>query len=170
MKKSLGDVRWTLVALLSGTAAMTANAEHVAARVTFAAPIRITAVNALQYGLLKQSFTNLETVVITPDSTVIDTADRIVGGPQSAASFTVTATPGRPITILVDSVVNGPGYALGAFVCRYGTGADTVCNEVGYPATTVANATLLIGATLSGDDLAEPGVADGSFNVTVSYQ
>ncbi len=34
----------------------------------------------------------------------------------------------------------------------------------------LATAPLLIGATLTGDNLAVPGAADGSFNVTILYQ
>ena len=40
----------------------------------------------------------------------------------------------------------------------------------GYTATAVASATLKIGATLTGDNTATAGNADGSFDVTVTYQ
>ena len=153
-----------------GSSVDAASSEPVVAQVTFVEPISVIEVSALQYGLLDQSFVNPDVVVIAPDSTVTDTASRVVGGMQAAANLTVAATPAQAITILVDSVVNGTGYALGTFICNYDAGTDSVCDGAGYSQTSAASATLLIGATLAGDGLAVAGAADGSFNVTVSYQ
>jgi hypothetical protein len=124
--------------------------------------------NALQYGILDQTL-NTETIIIAPNSSVSGTGTALIlGGTQAAANLTVTATASQTLTILVDSIVNGTGYALSAFVCNYNSGTDTACNS--YTPTSVASATLLIGATLTGDNLAVAGAADGSFNVTVAYQ
>jgi hypothetical protein len=112
---------------------------------------------------------NTETIIIAPNSSVSGTGTALIlGGTQAAANLTVTATASQTLTILVDSIVNGTGYALSAFVCNYNSGTDTACNS--YTPTSVASATLLIGATLTGDNLAVAGAADGSFNVTVAYQ
>lgn len=160
----------SILGVLAGNSAAAASPEPVVVQVTFVEPISVSGVGALQYGLLEQSFVNPDVVVIAPDSTVTDTANRVVGGVQAAASLTVTATPDYAITILIDSVVNGTGYALGTFICNYNAGTDTVCGGAGYSETSVASATLLVGASISGDGLAVVGAADGSFNVTVSYQ
>jgi hypothetical protein len=159
-----------LAAVLSVGNVYATNPEPVVAQVTFVDAITIAEVNALQYGLLDQAL-NLETIIIAPDSTLGGTGlALVVGGTQAAANLTVAATAAQAITILVDTVVSGAGYSLATFMCNYDSGADTACDGAGYGETTVASATLLIGATLTGDNTAVPGAADGSFNVTVSYQ
>ncbi len=147
-----------------------ANPETVAVRVTFVEPISISEANALQFGSLDQNLADLESVTVAPDSTVTDPADRVEGGPQAAASLTVTATPGQAITIHVESVVPGAGYSLTDFRCNYDSGTDAACDGEGYSGTSVASGTLLVGATLTGDGTAVAGAADGSFDVTVTYQ
>ncbi len=147
-----------------------ANPEPVAVRVTFVNPIAISEVSALQFGSIDQNLADSETVTVAPDGTVIDPADRVEGGPQAAASLTVTATPGQAITIHVDSVGPGAGYSLADFRCNYNSGADAVCDGAGYSGTSVASGTLLVGATLTGDGTAVAGAADGSFDVTITYQ
>ncbi len=147
-----------------------ANPEPVAVRVTFVNPIAITEVNALQFGSLDQNLANLESVTIAPNSAVTDPADRVEGGPQAAASLTVTATPGQVITISLDAVVPGAGYSLTDFRCNYNGGNDAACDGAGYSETSVASGNLLVGATLTGDGSAVAGAADGSLDVTIIYQ
>ena len=142
----------------------------VKAEVTFANPIGIGAVSALEFGSLDQNLADLESVTVAPDNTVTDPADRVEGGPQAAASLTVAATPGMPITILVDEVVPGAGYSLTNFRCNYNTASDTACDGPGYSETSVADGTLFVGVTLIGNGNAAAGAADGSFDVTISYQ
>jgi hypothetical protein len=159
-----------LAAALAASNVYAANPEPVVAQVTFVDAITITEVNALQYGLIDQVL-NLETIIIAPDSGVTGTGTGlIVGGTQAAANLTVAATVSQSITILVDTVVSGAGYSLGTFFCNYDGGTDTACDGAGYGETSATSASLLIGATLTGDNTATPGAADGSFNVTVSYQ
>ncbi len=160
----------SMLAALVGRSVAAASPEPVVAQVTFVEPISVIEVSALQYGLLEQTFVNPDVVVIAPDSTVTDTASRVVGGLQAAANLTIAATPAYAITILVDAVVNGNGYALGSFICNYDAGLDTLCDGAGYSQTSVASASLLIGATMAADGFAVVGAADGSFNVTVTYQ
>jgi len=147
-----------------------ANPETIAVQVTFVAPIAISEANALQFGSLDQNLADLESVTVAPDSTVTDSADRVEGGPQAAASLTVTATPGQAITIHIDAIVSGAGYALTDFRCNYAAGTDAVCEGAGYSGTSVASGSLLVGATLIGDGTAVAGAADGSFDITVTYQ
>ena len=147
-----------------------ANTETVAVRVTFVDPIEFREVNALQFGFLDQNLANLESVTVAPDSTVTDPADRVEGGPQVAASLTVTGTPGRAITIHVDAVVPGAGYSLADFRCNYNSGTEATCGGAGFSETSVASGTLLVGATLTGNGTAVAGAADGSFDITVFYQ
>ncbi|MEX2495459.1 MAG: DUF4402 domain-containing protein [Woeseia sp.] len=164
-------VAFAVGSLLIMSNAGAANPESVTAEVEFVDPITITEVNALQFGLLDQNLADLETVVIGTNSAVTDAAGRVQGGTQSAANLTVGATDAQAITILVDNVSNGTGYALSAFKCDYNTAASSgACDGSGLSATSGATATLLIGATLTGDGLAAIGAANGSFDVTVTYQ
>ena len=156
---------------LSFTAGLVAaNPETIPVRVTFVDPIAINEVNALQFGSLDQNLASSESVSIAPDSTVTDPANRVEGGSQAAASLTITATPGRAITIQVDSIDPGAGYSLTDFSCNYNSGSDAACNGSGYSETSVSSGTLNVGATLTGDGTAVAGPADGSFDVTVVYQ
>ena len=158
----------SLSGLMPVTVADAANPEPVTVGMSFLDPVTITEVSALQYGILDQTL-NTETIIIAPNSAVSGTGTALIlGGTQAAANLTVTATASQTLTILVDGIVNGTGYALTAFVCKYNNGTDTACNS--YTPTSIASATLLIGATLTGDNLAVAGVANGSFNVTVAYQ
>ncbi len=168
-KQRLAITAFTVAGILSFSSTFAANPEPVVVQVSFVDPITITEVNALQFGLLDQNLAALETVVISPLSAVTDAASRVLGGTQAAANLTVTATAGHAITVDVTEVSEGIGYALGTYVCNYDGGTDTAC-EGGYAETSVASATLLIGVTLTGDGSAGPGAADGSINVTISYQ
>lgn len=160
-----------VASLLIISSAGAANPESVTAEVQFVDPITITENSALKFGLLDQNLASLETVVIGTNSAVTDAANRVQGGTQAAANLTVAATAAQSITILVDNIVNGTGYALSGFNCDYNTAAASgACGGGGLSATSAASATLLIGATLTGDGLAATGVANGSFDVTVTYQ
>ncbi len=158
------------MALLLSAGLAAASTVTVPVRVTFVNPIAISEVNALQFGSLDQNLAYSENVTVAPDSTVTDPTDRVEGGPQAAASLTVTATPGMPITILVDEVVPGAGYSLTNFRCNYNTARDTACDGPGYSETSVADGTLFVGATLTGDGTAVAGATDGSLDVTIIYQ
>ena len=72
------------------------------------------------------------------------------------------------VTVAPD--VSGAGYALTDFRCNYAAGTDAVCEGAGYLGTSVASGSLLVGATLTGDGTAVAGAADGSFDITVTYQ
>ena len=144
--------------------------ETVAVQVTFVDPIAISETSALQFGALDQNLANLETVTVAPDNAVTDPSGRVEGGSQAAASLTVTATPGKAITIHVESVAPGAGYSLTDFSCSYDAGPDAACDGGGYSGISVASGALRVGATLTGDGTAVAGAADGSFDVTVTYQ
>ena len=170
LMRSLAIAGCALAAVLSVSNVYAANPESVSVQVTFVDAITITENAALQYGLLDEAL-NLETIIIAPDSGVTGTGTGLIaGGTQAAASLTVGATVSQSITILVDTIVSGAGYGLGTFICNYDGGTDTACDGAGYGETSAATAILLIGATLTGDNTAVPGAANGSFNVTVSYQ
>ena len=168
MKGLLAILGSALIGLMLGTGADAANPEPVTVGMDFVDPITITENGSLRFGLLDQAL-NTETIIIAPNSSVSGTGTGLIlGGTQAAASLTVTASASQTLTILIDTIVSGTGYALSAFVCNYNSGTDTACNS--YTPTSVASATLLIGATLTGDNLAVAGAANGSFNVTVAYQ
>ena len=168
MKGLLAISGSALIGLMLATGADAANPEPVTVGMDFVAVITITENGSLRFGLLDQAL-NTETIIIAPNSSVSGTGTGLIlGGTQAAANLTVTASASQTLTILIDTIVSGTGYALSAFVCNYNAGTDTACNS--YTPSSVASATLLIGATLTGDNLAVTGTADGSFNVTVAYQ
>jgi len=166
------------MALLLPAASLAANSVTVRVRVTFVDPIAIREVSALQFGSLSQHLADQESVTVASTGTMSDPADQIMGGaktvvrgaPQAAAKLTVKAAPRQSITILVDGASPGAGYSLTDFRCSYNGGSDTACDGAGYTETSVASGTLLVGATLIGDSTAAAGVADRSFDVTISYQ
>ncbi len=158
-----------LMGLMLTTVASAAVPEPVVAQVTFADAVTISENFALRYGIIDQTL-NTEVITIAPDSSESGSGTGfLLGGTRGAASLTVTAEVSQVLTILIDAISNGTGYALTAFMCNYdGEVGDTACNS--YTPTAVASATLLIGATLTGDNNATPGPANGSFNVTIAYQ
>lgn len=169
MKGLLGIVGSAVLGLTIASVAH-ADTESVVAQVTFADPVTITENNALQYGVIDQVL-NTETIIIAPDSSLSGTGTGLIlGDTQAAANLTVTATASQTLSIQVGSIVNGTGYALSGFTCNYNGGTDTACQAAPHTPSSVASATLLVGATLTGDNNAVAGAADGSFVVTVTYQ
>lgn len=157
------------VGLMLATVSQAAT-ESVVAQVTFADPVTIVENGSLRYGVIDQVL-NLEVITIAPDSSTSGSGvPLILGGTQAAADLTVTASNPQNISIQVGSIIDGAGYALSAFTCKYNNGSDTACQAAPYNTASVASATLLIGATLTGDNLAVVGTADGSFIVTITYQ
>ena len=175
---SFRAIRKALGCLLAGALcfgnAHAANPENLAAGVEFVAPITMAAVNGLDFGLIDEAL-NLETIIIGTDNAQSGTiaAGLLLGGTIEAAEVTVTATTGTAINILVDTIVDGTGYALSAFQCDYNGGGTTgTCSGGGLDIASAAagGITVLIGATLTGDNAASAGNADGSFDVTAAYQ
>ena len=154
-----------VMALLFPAGPSAASSKTIPVRVTFVDTIAISKDNDLQLGSANQNLANLESVTV-----VTDPADSVEGGPQVAASLSVTTSPWKPITILVDAIRLGPGHALATFICKYGAGKETACDGASYSETTVESATLLVGVTLARNGTSVPGMANGSFNVTVVYQ
>jgi hypothetical protein len=160
-----------LLCLVPAIIADAANPESVTVDMNFVAPITITENNPLQFGLLDVNMANNQTVTIAPDNTVTDTQNNVLGGTQAAANLTVTATASQSITILVDNVSTATGYVLQTWQCNYNSaGSDSACDGSGYTETSVASATLLIGATLKGNGSAVVGTDNSTFDVTVTYQ
>jgi len=148
-----------------------ANPESVTVDMTFMDPITITETSPLKFGLLDVNMGNNQKVTVAPDDSVTDTQNNVVGGTQAAANLTVTATASNSITILVDNVSSATGYVLEAWMCNYDSaGSDSACDGGGYSETSVASATLLIGARLKGNGNAVAGADNSTFDVTVTYQ
>ena len=162
-----------LIGLMLSTKTDAANPEIVTVQVAFVAPISMGIENnPLQFGSLDVAMLATETVTINPDDSFSEIpAGGVIGGVQLAASIDATATPGRPINILVDLVVDGGDYALSAFICDYNAGADVACDGGGMQTTSVASPTeIRVGATLTANGLATEGDDPGSFRITVSYE
>jgi hypothetical protein len=167
-----------VMALLLPAASLAANSVTVRVQVTFVDPVGISEVSALQFGSGSQYLADQERVTVASIGTMSDPADYAMGGakivvrgaPQAAAKLTVKAVPRQSITILVDGASPGAGYSLTDFRCSYNGGSDTACDGAGYTETSVASGTLFVGATLTGDGTAVAGAADGTFEVTITYQ
>jgi hypothetical protein len=171
-KKFLAIVGCAVAGLLSFSSAYAAT-ESVTAEVVFVTPISITPVNQLQYGVLDAALAVGETIVLNPDNSLGGSGlARILGAPPAAADLDITADAGLGITILVGNISFPLGYSLDTFLCTYDTAVDAPCDGTGFGTTSSAlgTAALTIGATLHGDGFATPGNANGSFDVTVSYQ
>ncbi len=161
-----------LTGLMLATSANAANPETVPVDVTFVAPITITAVSSLNFGLVDVAFITPNTITINPNSTFSDPQGRIAGGTQAAASMTITSIGSTGITITADNPVDGTYWTLGSFTCNYDSGSDTACGS-GYNVTSPAGgaAPLLVGAVLTGvAGGATAGADPGTFDVTVVYQ
>lgn len=160
-----------LLGLVPGIVADAANPESVTVTMTFLDPVSITENNPLQFGLIDVNISNNHTITIAPNSSVTDTNGNVLGGTQAAANLTVTATASRTISILVNNVSTATGYSLGSFQCNYNSaGSDSTCDGSGYTATSVASATLRVGATLTANGNAVVGTDNSTFDVTVNYQ
>ena len=173
MKRFAAIAGSALMGLMLATAAG-AVVQNVTAEVTFADLITVAVVTPLRFGVLDEALTSAETVIISPDApaTVTDGGGNILGGTQAAADLTVTATAGVALSIEVTAITNNTGYTLASFMCSYNDLVNTTC-QTGtpyIPATIIGTATLLVGATLTGDDFAVPGTVNGSFDITVAYQ
>ncbi len=150
--------------------ALAAIPEPVDVTVTFVDAITITEVNALDFGLLDALMANGEAVVIDTADAVTDNDTNVVGGTQEAAEVTITATSGVAVTVLVNNVTNGTHYTLGTFVCTYDGGGESACDGAGQGNTSVASATVLVGATLTRNAVAMTAGADnGSFDINMTY-
>jgi hypothetical protein len=161
----------SLSGLMPVTVADAANPEPVTVGMSFLDPVTITANASLRFGLLDVNMANLETVVIAPNDFLTDAGGNVLGGTQAAADLTVEATASQSITILVDNVSSATGYVLESWKCNYDSaGSDSNCDSGGYSETSVASATLLIGATLKGNGNAVAGVDNSTFDVTITYQ
>lgn len=160
-----------IASLMPSFVADAANPEPVTVTMSFIDPITITEVNPLQFGSLDVNMANNDTIIIAPDGSVTDTQGNVIGGTQAAAQLTVTASASMAITILVDNVSSANGYSLGTWMCNYDSaGTDSACDGSGYSETAVTSATLLIGATLTGNGTASAGPDNSTFDVTITYQ
>jgi hypothetical protein len=160
-----------LIGLIPAIVANATNPESVTVDMTFLDPVTITENNPLQFGLLDVNMGNNQKVIIAPDGSWTDSQNNVFGGTQAAANLTVTATASQSITILVDNVGTATGYVLETWICHYDTaGPDSACDGSGYTETSVASATLTIGATLKGNGNAVVGTDNTTFDVTVTYQ
>lgn len=160
-----------VMGLMPVVVADAANPEPVTADMTFQDPVSITEINPMQFGLLDVNLTTGERVRVRPNGNVVDFDNRILGGTQAPAELTVTADPSQAITIRVENVVEGNGYILRRWRCRYnGASSDSTCDGSGYSETSVSSASLFVGVDVRGNGNATVGVDNGSFDVTVFYQ
>ena len=172
MKKFLVVLGSALIGLMLATGANAVNPEPVEVKVEFVAPISITELTNLSFGLVDVNLANLDTITIAPDGALSESTPRIVGGTQNAATFDTQAAASKLITILISNISPNTGYTLGTWQCDYNlVGADGDCGA-GMTETTVggANVKVRVGVTLLGNGLAGAGVFDGSFDLVITYQ
>ena len=115
-----------------------------------------------------------ETVTVNPDDTFSEApAGGFLGGVRASGKVNATATPGRPINILVDTITPGSAqYTLTTFICDYDGGPDLPCDGAGMSTTSAVAPPneIRIGATLVAAGGAAAGDDDGTFEVTVAYE
>jgi len=168
LKRFLVIVGSTLSGLMLATGVDAANPETVSVDVTFVAAITIVEDSALLFGLIDEAL-NTETITIATNDGLTDGGGMVIGGLQRAADLTITATGGVSMNIAIGGITPNTGYTLATFMCDYELGTITACDGGGYTVTSVADGALRVGVTLTGNNLAVPGVSNGSFTVTVSY-
>jgi hypothetical protein len=172
MKRFAAIAGSALMGLTLTIGANAANPETIPVDVTFVAPIGISAVTNLNFGLVDVAFVDPDTITVNPDSSFSESASNIVGGTKAAASMTITSIGSTGITITADTPTNGTYWTLGSFTCNYDAGSDTACGSGYNVGSSVSGvATLLVGAVLTGVvGGASAGADPGSFEVTVIYQ
>jgi len=159
-----------LMGLMLAAGANAANPEPVVVGVEFVAPLTITETANLEFGLLDTNMIAAETVVIAPGGGVTDASGRILGGTQTAATFTTRAAANKPITIQVTSPSAGVYYTLGTWTCDYNGGTIGDCGA-GISETSVAGPAIVVrvGVTLTGLGGALEVADDGAFDLTITY-
>ncbi|MDX1405508.1 MAG: hypothetical protein R3192_13260 [Woeseiaceae bacterium] len=146
-------------------------AELVEAKVTFVDPAGIGEINDMLIGRSHQDFLfSREITVPAQDAQGGAKVAAVKPGMKTAASLNVRSAPGQPITIYVDKVNAGEGYALGDFRCNYNASDDVACDGEGFSGVSVESGTLIVGATLKAKGNAAAAPGNGSFDITISYQ
>lgn len=146
-------------------------AELAEAEVTFVNPTGVGEINDLQIGRADLDLLFSAQVTVPPDDGLggAKVAD-VKPGMKTAATLSVRAAPGQPITIYVDEINAGDGYSLQDFRCNYNAGNDAACDGDGFSEVSVASGTLFVGATLTAKSSSMSGPGNGSFDVTITYQ
>jgi len=170
MKRLLAILGSGLIGAMLSTGAYAANPEPVVVGVEFVAPLTISESTNLEFGLVDTNMILNETIVIAPGGGVTDAAGRILGGTQTAATFTTRAATGKPITIQVTNINAGTYYNLGTWTCDYNGGSSGDCG-VGINETSAAGPGIVVrvGVTLTGLGGALEVADDGSFDLTITY-
>ena len=164
-----------LLGLMLSTKTDAANPETITVQVAFVAPITLGAViDQLAFGSLDVGMLATETVTINLDNTFSEApAGGVIGGVQTSAKINATATPGRPINILVNPFTNGTNYTLGGWLCDYDGAGAGACDlgSGGLSTTSVAGGTQIrVGVTLTANGGAPAGDDNGNFTLTVAYE
>jgi len=170
INRFLAILGYGLIGVTLSTVTYAANPEPVVVGVEFVAPITIVETANLEFGLLDTNMIAAETVVIAPGGGVTDAAGRILGGTQTAATFTTRAAALKPITIQVTSPLAGAHYTLGTWTCDYNGGVIGDCGA-GISETSAAGPAIVVrvGVTLTGLGGALEVLDDGSFDLTITY-
>jgi len=169
-KRVLAILGSSLIGLMFSPVAYAANPEPVVVGVEFVAPITITETTNLEFGLVDTNMILNETIVIAPGGGLTDAAGRILGGSQTAATFTTRAAANKAITIQVTSPLSGTYYSLGTWTCDYDGGTIGDCGA-GISETSTAGPAIVVrvGVTLTGAGGATEAPDNGSFDLTITY-
>lgn len=156
---------------VDANALLMADVVEVDVEVAFIAPTGIGEINRMRLDSSYADLAENSQVTVTPANAMGGgKATNALPETNTAASLSVRAAPGQLITIQVDDVVAADGYTLADFRCNYNSGNETPCDGAGYSEISVADGTLMVGATLIAEATGVSAPADGSFAVTISYQ
>lgn len=162
-----------LIAAASGNAlAASGNGSTVSgsASAQVMAPMQLTAVSALQFGTIAQPAIG-GTLTMSPYGTLTSTGDMGASssiaqtGPRTAASFTLTGTPGALYTISGVSQVTISNGSNTMTVGRFTTNVWFAVGQIGVDGTSSFN----IGGTLTASAGQAPGSYTGTFPIIVAY-
>ena len=169
-KKIVAILGTSLIGLMLSTG-VNAEVEPVEVRVEFVAPIAITEVTPLEFGLVDLNMVSPETIVIAIDGGVTDAGLNILGGATpTAATFTTQMAATKAITIQVTSPSPGTYYTLGTWRCDYNSLNEGDC-LAGIQVTSAAGPVVPIrlGVTLTSTGPALAVTDYGGFDLTITY-
>jgi hypothetical protein len=162
-----------LSAVAGSAAAQSSANASVPAKVTFVAPVAVTAGNEMRFGSFTIPTSAGGEIVLGTDGNATASGGGVVevnsSAPQ-AATFTLAAATGTNVSLQVEATGVVTDYSLDDFAVSGGTGCASASTSGAFTFS-AASCTLTVGATLGLPATASAGtVTVGSVKATLSYQ